>query len=45
MTEGQDLMDNEGYVYKLIKTLPPKDKKYWNCMFWQRFGCPVEARS
>ncbi len=39
--EGQNLKDNEGYIYKRTKTLPLKDKNYRNCLFRNRFGCPV----
>jgi hypothetical protein len=42
---GDHLKDKDGYVYRWSKSLPLKDKTYWNCVFRLKFSCPVTVVS
>jgi hypothetical protein len=38
---GDHLKDKDGFVYRQSKSLPLKDKNYWNCVYHLKFSCPV----
>jgi hypothetical protein len=42
---GDHLKYKDAYVYRRYKSLPLKDKNYWNCVFCLKFSCPVTVVS